>query len=78
MYERCVYQTMDMIQDACHHITKIELRDLFAMSALASFGGGSWNGSWLNIANKNEGGQIERAADVAYRIADAMLERRKK
>lgn len=34
MYERCVYQTMDMIQDACHHITKIELRDLFAMNAM--------------------------------------------
>lgn len=69
-------RTMVVIQSLNHKMPELELRDLFAMHALTSFGGGDWNGSWLNIADRNIYGHIERAADVAYRIADAMIERR--
>ena len=70
--------TMKAIQSVNREIPDLELRDLFAMHALTSFGGGSWNGSWLNIADENRNGHIEKAADVAYRIADAMLVARRK
>lgn len=51
MYERCVYYTMDMIQDACRHITKIELRDLFAMNAMNSIINSHTNGNLEDIIN---------------------------
>ena len=51
MYERCVYYTMDMIQDACRHIIKIELRDLFAMNAMNSIINSHTNGNLEDIIN---------------------------
>lgn len=57
------------------NISDLELRDLFAMHILGSFGGGSWNGSYLNILDENPA-QIEKTARVAYKVADAMLEAR--
>ena len=47
------------------------------MNILGSFGGGSWNGSYLNILDENPT-QIEKTARIAYKVADAMLEARKK
>lgn len=67
-----------MNEDRPFNLRDLKLRDLFAMSVVTSFGGGSWNGSFLNILNKNDCNHIEMAADVAYRVADAMLERRKR
>ena len=58
-------------------IPEMELRDLFAMHILGAFGGGSWNGSYLNILKGNPE-QIKNTAEIAYRVADAMLEARKK
>lgn len=51
MYERCVYQTIDMIQDACRHITKIELRDLFAINAMNSIINSHTNNNLADIIN---------------------------
>ena len=68
MYERIVYQTLEIIQDTCHQVSKIELRDLFAMSALQG------------ILPTPYGQSAENAnvAASAYALADAMLEARKK
>lgn len=68
MYERCVYQTMDMIQEACNHITKIELRDLFAMSALQG----------ILPTPYGQDATIENVAASAYALADEMLKARSK
>lgn len=68
---------MSSIQDLNRKVPELTLWDLFAMHAVTSFGGGSWNGSFLNILNKNEVGHIEMAARVAYKLADAMLQARK-
>ena len=71
------YKTMESIQSISQKIPDLELRDLFAMNILGSFGGGSWNGSYLNILDENPT-QIEKTARIAYKVADAMLEARKK
>lgn len=70
-------RTMEAVQSINRKIPDIELRDLFAMNILGSFGGGSWNGSYLNILDANPA-QIEKTARIAYKVADAMLEARKK
>lgn len=70
-------RTMEAVQEINRKIPDLELRDLFAMNILGSFGGGSWNGSYLNILDGNPA-QIEKTARVAYKVADAMLEARKK
>lgn len=70
-------RTMEAVQDMNRKLPQVELRDLFAMNTLAAFGGGSWNGSYLNILNKNVNGHIEMAAKVAYKVADAMMKARK-
>jgi len=61
-------RTMMAIQDFCEKVPEIQLRDLFAMSAL--------NGL---LACQNTNGSADEFAFGAYRFADAMiLARRKK
>ena len=68
--------TMQAIQTMNYKVPEVTLRDLFAMHALTSFGGGSWNGSYLNILEENKYNHIETAAKVAYKLADAMIKAR--
>jgi len=68
MYERIVYQTLEMVQDACHSVSKIELRDLFAMSAL--------QGILPTLYGQNA--ENANVASSAYALADAMLEARRR
>ena len=62
------YKTMESIQSISQKIPDLELRDLFAMNAIIGFNRGSL---WTS-------GDFNGVAERCYKLADAMLEARKK
>lgn len=58
--------THELLQSACRKIPDVTLRDLFAMSSI--------NGLIFGIDEEN----VQKYANKAYLIADAMLEAREK
>ena len=79
--EVCVYHALDSINEINRKMPEVTLRDLFAMNAMNGIMNDNMRTSVDDILRKDDENQdfwTERIAEASYKLADAMIQARKK
>ena len=79
--EACVYHALDSINEINRKMPEVTLRDLFAMNAMNGIMNDNMRTSVDDILRKDDENQnfwTERIAEASYKLADAMIQARKK
>lgn len=79
--EVCVYHALDSINEINRKMPEVTLRDMFAMNAMNGILNDNMRTAVDDILRKDDENKdfwTERIAEASYKLADAMLQARKK